>query len=89
MGQRICPADVISLCESDGQIRPLRVRYLDEEQIYRRLDIDRILRRDEIRYTGAEAQLFLCSTTVEGKTWLIQLKYVLRSHSWCITGRIY
>ena len=29
MGGKICPADVISLCEADGQIRPLRVRFLE------------------------------------------------------------
>lgn len=89
MGQRICPADVISLCEADGQIRPLRVRFMDEEHSYRRLDIERIVRRDEIRYIGAEAQLFLCKATVEGRQWLFELKYVVRSHSWYITGRLY
>lgn len=88
MTQRICPADVISLCEADGQIRPLRVRFMDEEQLYRRLDVDQILCRDEIRHTGAEAQLFLCRATVGEVSWLFELKYVLRSHSWFITGRL-
>ncbi len=83
------PADVISLCEADGQIRPLRVRFMDEEQLYRRLDIEQILRRDEIRYIGAEAQLFLCRAIIDGQSILFELKYVLRSHSWCITNRIY
>ena len=89
VGQGICPADVISLCEADGQIRPLRVRYMDEEQLYRRLDVDQVLRRDEIRHTGAESQLFLCRATVGDSSWLFELKYVLRSHCWYITGRIY
>lgn len=89
MRQKICPADVISLCEADGQIRPLRVRFLDEEQSYRRMDIDRVLRRDEIRYIGAEAQIFLCNATVDGREWLFELKYVLRSHSWYMLGRYY
>lgn len=84
MRKRICPADVISLCEADGQIRPLRVRFLDEEQSYCRIDIEHILRRDEIRYVGAEAQLFLCKGTVAGRQWLFELKYAMRSHSWCI-----
>lgn len=85
----ICPADVISLCEADGQIRPLRIRYMDEEQQYRRLDIKQVVRRDEIRHTGAEAQLFLCLATVGERDWLLQLKYVLRSHSWFIVQRLY
>ena len=89
MGQQICPADVISRCEADGQIRPLRVRFLDEEQSYVRLNIDRVLRQDEIRYVGAESQIFLCNATVEGKQWLFRLKYVHRSHSWYMLERCY
>lgn len=89
MGGRICPADVISLCEANGQIRPLRVRFLDEEQSYRRLNIDRVLRRDAVSYVGAEAELFLCLATVDGRQWLFELKYVLRSHSWYMLGRYY
>lgn len=88
MRQKMCPADVISLCEADGQIRPLRVRFMDEEQSYRRLNIEHILRRDEVRHVGAEAQLFLCTATVEGKRWLFELKYTMRTHSWCLIGRL-
>lgn len=89
MGQKVCPADVISLCEADGRIRPLRVRFIDEEQIYRKMNIDHILRRDHVNFVGAEAELFLCQTSFEGKRWLIRLKYSLRNHSWCITERLY
>lgn len=88
MVKTIQPVDVISLCEADGRIRPLRVRFMDEEQLYRKLDVEQILRQDEIRHTGAEAQLFLCRATVGDSSWLFELKYVLRSHSWFITGRL-
>ena len=89
MRGKICPADVISLCEADGQLRPLRIRFQDEDACFRKLDIEQILQRDRICFVGAEAELFLCKATVEGKTWLFQLKYSLRSHSWCITNRLY
>ncbi len=89
MRQTICPADVISLCEADGQLKPLRIRYLDEDQQYQKIDIEQILRRDVIRFTGAEAEQFLCRATVEGIPRLFWLKYFLRSHSWCITEKIY
>lgn len=88
MRQKTYPVDVISLCEADGQIRPLRIRFLDEEQTYRRLDIDKIIQKDEIRYTGAEAQIFFCETTVEDRICLLKLKYALRSHSWSMIGSI-
>lgn len=88
MKQIIQPVDVITLCEADGHIRPLRVRFMDEEQLYRKLDVEKILRQDEIRRTGAEAQLFLCRATVGDSVWLFELKYVLRSHSWFILDRL-
>lgn len=89
MRQKICPVDVISLCEADGQIRPLRIRFMDENHNLIRLNVDHILRKDEIRYTGAESQFFLCKTTVDDREWLFRLKYTLRTHSWCITGKLY
>lgn len=84
-----CPADVISLCEANGQLRPLRIRYVDEQQQYQKLDIEAILRRDVVRFTGAEAEQFLCRATVEGTPRLFWLRYSLRNHSWCITETIY
>lgn len=82
MAQKICPVDVISLFETDGKIRPLRIRFMDEEQIFRRMDIDQVIKRDEIRYIGAEAQIFFCKATVENQCWLLKLKYSIRSHNW-------
>lgn len=89
MGKVPCPADVISLCEADGQIRPLRIRFLDESQQYQKMDIEQILRRDVVRFTGVEAEQFLCRATVEGTPRLFWLKYFLRSHSWCIMEKLY
>lgn len=86
MRQKICPADVISLCEANGQIRPLRVRFVDEEQAYCRMDIDKILGRNEIHHVGAEAQHFLCCANVEGRRLIFELRYAMRSHSWCIAS---
>ena len=82
MQRKMQPADVICLCEAGGKLQPLRVRIRDEQQVYQRVDIDRVIRRDEIRYTGAEAQLFLCSATVNGRSCLFELRYLLRSHCW-------
>jgi len=38
---------------------------------------------------GIEAQLFLCRAMVEGKKWLFELKYTIRTHSWCLTRKVY
>ncbi len=89
MEQNICPVDVISLCSADGSIRPLRFRMEDEEHQLLRVDIDEIISCREIHYVGIEAKVFLCRATVQKKKWLFELKYTIRSHSWCLLRKVY
>lgn len=84
-----CPVDVISMCSADGVIRPLRLRLEDEEHQLLRIDIDEIVSMKPIQYVGIEAQVFLCRATVRGASWLFELKYTIRTHSWCIMRRVH
>ena len=83
------PVDVISVCSVDGKIRPLRLRMEDEEHQLLRVDIDEIISMKPIQYVGIEAQIFLCKAVVKGKEWLFELKYTIRTHSWCFYRRVY
>ena len=69
--------------------RPLRLRIEDEEHRLLRVDIEEVVTSKEIQYVGIEAQIFLCKATVEGKPWMFELKYTIRSHSWHMFRRIY
>ena len=81
--------DVISVCSADGEIRPLRLRMEDEEHQLLRIDIEEIVNMKPIQYAGIEAQIFLCKATVRGKAWMFELKYMIRSHNWCLMRRVY
>jgi len=89
MDQNIRPVDVISVCSADGQIRPLRFRMEDESHQLLRIDIDEIINCRHIQYVGIEAQIFLCRATVNGKQWLFELKYTIRTHCWCLLRKVY
>lgn len=89
MQQNICPVDVISVCSANGDIRPLRLRMEDEAHQLLRVDIDEVISVKPIQYVGIEAHVFLCRATVQGRKWLFELKYTIRSHSWCLTRRVY
>lgn len=89
MDQAICPVDVISVCSANGDIRPLRFRMEDEAHQLLKVDIDEIISSKQIQYVGIEAQVFLCSATVQGKKWLFELKYTIRTHSWCLLRKVY
>ena len=83
------PVDVISVCSADGTIKPLRLRMEDEAHQLLRIDIEEVISTKEIQYVGIEAQIFLCRATVEGKKWLFELKYTIRTHKWCLLRKVY
>lgn len=82
------PVDVISMCSTDGNIRPLRLRMETEDHQLLRVDIDEVISSKKVQYVGIEAQIFLCRATVKGKQWLFELKYTIRSHNWCLLRRV-
>ena len=88
MEQVNCPVDVISMCSAGGEIRPLRLRMETEDHKLLRVDIDEVISSKKIQYVGIEAQIFLCRAVVGGKQWLFELKYTIRSHSWCLMRRV-
>lgn len=88
MQQNIYPVDVICVCSANGEIRPLRFRMEDELHQLRRIDIDEVISSKPIQYAGIEATIFLCRATVGNKKWLFELKYTIRSHSWCLLRKV-
>ena len=89
MGHKNCPVDVISVCSANGEIRPLRLRMEDEGHQLLRIDIDEVVSRKEIQYVGIEAHIFLCRAWVREREWLFELKYTIRSHTWCLRRKVY
>ena len=83
------PVDVISVCSADGEIRPLRLRMEDDAHGLMRIDISEVVSMKPIQYVGIEAQIFLCKATVQGRKWLFELRYTIRSHSWCLLRKVY
>lgn len=88
MEEKICPIDVISVCSADGQIRPLRFRIENEAHQLRRVDIDEVISVKEVQYVGIEAFVYLCRATAEADRWLVELKYTVRTHTWCLMRKV-
>ena len=83
------PVDVISMCSAGGDIRPLRLRLEDEQHRLLRVDIEEVVSEKQVQYVGIEARIFLCRATVEGRKWLFELKYTIRTHTWCLMRKVY
>ena len=88
MDQNIYPVDVICMCSANGDIRPLRLRMTDEKHQLMRIDIDEVINIRPVQYVGIEATIFLCRATVGEKQWIFELKYTIRSHSWCLMRKV-
>ena len=52
-------------------------------------DIEEIISIKQVQYVGIEATIFLCRATVREKKWLFELKYTIRTHSWCLMRKVY
>lgn len=89
MEQKLCPVDVISVCSAGGEIRPLRLRMEDDTHQLLRVDIEEVISVKQIQYVGIEAHVFLCRAIVRGAEWLFELKYTIRTHSWCLLRKVY
>lgn len=82
------PIDMISMCSADGKIQPLRFRMEDGDHRLLRIDITEVISSKSVQYVGIEAQIFLCRADVSGSQWLFELKYTIRTHSWCFYRRV-
>ncbi len=89
MEQKISPVDVISMCSADGQIRPLRLRMENDAHQLMRVDIDEVISVKPIQYAGIEAYIFLCRASVQGRRWLFELRYTIRTHTWCVLRTVH
>ena len=84
-----CPVDVIAMCSAAGNIRPLRLRIEDDHHQLLRIDIDEVISVKTIQYVGIDAHVFLCRATVGQRDWVFELRYTIRTHSWCFLRKVY
>ena len=88
MERTMYPVDVISVCNADGEIRPLRLRLEKATGEPVRINITDVLKVTEIPHVGVEAHVFLCRAKPYGREMLFELKYTFRSHTWTLLRRI-
>lgn len=88
MEQLVCPVDVISVCSADGEIVPLRFQLVGQDRELIRANIEKAVKIKEIPYVGVEAYIYLCSARVAGRVMQFELKYTIRSHTWCLLRRV-
>ena len=74
--------DVISVCNAEGEILPLRLQMIDESKQILRVRIQEARVAERIQHVGVEAVIFHCRAEVYGRVLSFRLKYTYRSHIW-------
>ena len=67
--------DMISVCNADGSLQPLRFRYEDGDQCRRLGRVLEILCCEQVSYVGVEAYVFTCRAQMGEEEHLLKLKY--------------
>ena len=74
--------DVISVCNAEGEILPLRLQMVDESKQLLRIHIQQAKTMEKIQHVGAEAVVFQCRARLHERDVQFRLKYAYRSHRW-------
>lgn len=83
------PVEIISKCNTVGEIVPLRIRLEDEEYRLITATITDILYATENNFTGIKTFDYGCKVTIDGREQLLELRYYVGSHKWSIRKVLY
>ena len=78
------PIDMICICESAGDIKPLRFRFIGTDQVLQTAAVTQILSSKSVQFVGIEGIDFLCIVKIGTQESVCVLRYLLRSHSWAL-----
>lgn len=81
--------EMISVCGSDGSLKPLRFRFEDEEHRLQVVQITEVISCKEICYVGIEAFVYVCRAEFGGREHLFEVKYTVRTHKWVLFRMLY
>ena len=80
--------EMISFCDPEGAMEPLRFRFEDSQHELRRGKVVEILSRREIKYVNVEAYEYVCRVQMEERERLLRMRYAIRSHRWSLLQTI-
>lgn len=76
--------DMVSWTDSLGNIHPIRFRYIEKDESYRVIKIDRVVHKEMEKLCGNNMWIYRCCTTINGQQKIFELKYELGSCKWML-----
>ncbi|MGI6711236.1 MAG: hypothetical protein ACOX4L_00550 [Bacillota bacterium] len=76
------PIEIIAWFTDAGQIKPIKFRIKDEEQLNRVFKVDKILTQNEEKLAGNRMLVFKCQSRADGLEKRYELKYEISTCRW-------
>ena len=78
------PVQMLSVCDVDGRLRPLRFRYEDGQHQLQTVQVREVLVARELSYVGLQVYQYVCKAACNGLELLFELRYTVRTHRWVL-----
>lgn len=78
------PVETISVCNTVGDIRPMRIRLEDEDHHLMVLNVEEVIYCKESNLSGILSYRYGCKVHMYGVERLIELMYNVNSHKWSV-----
>lgn len=78
------PIHMLSLCDPEGKMRPVRFQMETADHRLETVSITQVLSTHGISYVGVEAMVYLCKAVLGNRERVFELRYGVRSHRWVL-----
>ena len=75
------PIKVIAAFDEKGALIPRRFK-IEEEGLWRLINVDKIISTESVRPAGMDALVFLCQSEIRGALRQYELIYRIKAHQW-------
>lgn len=76
------PIDTVVKFKGREKPMPYKFRYVDKEEVYHEIKVDKILMVEEIKLAGIRSLKYLCQSEINGMVKLYELKYLISDCRW-------
>ena len=78
------PIQMICVCDVDGELRPLRFRFEDDEHCVHTVKVSEVLVAKELNYVGTQSFLYVCKALAGDREIMFELRYAVKAHKWVL-----
>lgn len=76
--------DCVVSFDNQGKPRPYKFRYVNEDEVFVAVKVDKIIQQELQTYTGVKTWLFKCQSLINGVAKVYELKFEYEKCRWLL-----